>query len=83
MAWMLAHAAPRLAAGAAAGAGDRRGDRQRRRSPAHGHVVDFIQWYVKDHYWPAFNIADAAVVGGAIGIGLFGLFSGKPRPAAG
>ncbi|MBN8264789.1 MAG: signal peptidase II, partial [Xanthomonadales bacterium] len=48
-----------------------------------GHVVDFIQWYVKDHYWPAFNIADAAVVGGAIGIGLFGLFSGKPRPAAG
>ena len=49
----------------------------------HGHVVDFIQWYVKDHYWPAFNIADAAVVGGAIGIGLFGLFSGKSKPAAG
>ena len=45
----------------------------------HGHVVDFIQWHVGDHYWPAFNIADCAVVGGAIGIALFGLFSGKPK----
>ena len=44
----------------------------------HGHVVDFIQWHVGEHYWPAFNIADCAVVGGAIGIGLFGLLSGKP-----
>ena len=49
----------------------------------HGHVVDFIQWYVGEHYWPAFNIADCAVVGGAIGIGLFGLLSGKPKPEAG
>ena len=24
-------------------------------------VVDFIQWYVKDHYWPSFNIADSAI----------------------
>ena len=47
----------------------------------HGHVVDFIQWHWKDYYWPAFNIADMAVVGGAIGIALFGLFqdSGKKR----
>ena len=45
----------------------------------HGHVVDFIQWHVGEHYWPAFNIADCAVVGGAIGIGLFGLLSGKPK----
>ena len=49
----------------------------------HGHVVDFIQWHVGQHYWPAFNIADCAVVGGAIGIGLFGLLSGKPKPEAG
>ena len=42
----------------------------------HGHVVDFIQWYVGEHYWPAFNIADCAVVGGAIGIALFGLLQG-------
>ena len=44
----------------------------------HGHVVDFIQWYWRGHYFPAFNIADSAVVGGAIGIILFGLFPRKP-----
>ena len=49
----------------------------------HGHVVDFIQWHVGDHYWPAFNIADCAVVGGAIGIGLFGLLAGKPAAKRG
>ena len=49
----------------------------------HGHVVDFIQWHIGDHYWPAFNIADCAVVGGAIGIALFGLLSGKPKDKAG
>ncbi len=43
----------------------------------HGHVIDFIQWYWRDHYWPAFNLADAAIVGGAIGIALFGFFPGK------
>lgn len=43
----------------------------------HGHVVDFIQWYWKDYYWPAFNIADAAIVGGAIGIALFGMLGAR------
>jgi len=43
----------------------------------HGHVVDFIQWYWRGHYWPAFNIADSAIVGGAIGIALFGLLQGN------
>ena len=47
----------------------------------HGHVVDFIQWHWRDHYWPAFNLADAAIVGGAIGIALFGVFDGKRRKA--
>ena len=45
----------------------------------HGHVIDFIQWHWREHYWPAFNIADAAIVGGAIGIALFGLLAGKPK----
>ena len=27
----------------------------------HGHVVDFIQWYWRDHYWPSFNVADSAI----------------------
>ena len=45
----------------------------------HGHVVDFIQWHWQEHYWPAFNIADAAIVGGAIGIALFGFFPAKKK----
>jgi signal peptidase II len=49
----------------------------------HGHVVDFIQWYWRGHYWPAFNIADSAIVGGAIGIALFGLLQGNPAKKAG
>jgi signal peptidase II len=48
----------------------------------HGHVVDFIQWYWRDWYWPAFNIADMAIVGGAIGIALLGLFGSQKAPAA-
>ncbi|MBB6598891.1 signal peptidase II [Luteimonas sp. MC1825] len=43
----------------------------------HGHVIDFIQWHWRGHFWPAFNIADAAIVGGAIGIALFGLLAPK------
>ena len=45
----------------------------------HGHVIDFIQWHWRGHYWPAFNLADAAIVGGAIGIAVFGLFDGKRK----
>jgi signal peptidase II len=49
----------------------------------HGHVVDFIQWYVGDHYWPSFNVADSAIVCGAVGIAVFGLFEGKKAQKAG
>ena len=49
----------------------------------HGHVVDFIQWHIGDHYWPAFNVADCAVVCGAIGVALFGLFTGRPATKGG
>ena len=31
-----------------------------------GYVVDFIEVYYKDLYWPAFNIADSAITIGAI-----------------
>lgn len=47
----------------------------------HGHVVDFIQWHWRDYYWPAFNLADAAIVGGAVGIFVFGLFQGRKTGA--
>lgn len=31
-----------------------------------GHVVDFLDFYVGSYHWPAFNVADAAIVVGAI-----------------
>lgn len=31
-----------------------------------GHVIDFIQVYWRDYYWPAFNVADSAITGGAL-----------------
>lgn len=49
----------------------------------HGHVIDFVQWYWRGHYWPAFNLADSAIVGGAIGIAVFGLLDGKRGQKAG
>ena len=39
-----------------------------------GHVVDFIQLYYRDFYWPAFNIADSAITVGAILLLWDGLF---------
>lgn len=32
----------------------------------HGHVIDFIQLYYRDWYWPAFNLADSAITVGAV-----------------
>lgn len=32
----------------------------------HGHVIDFIQPYYRDWYWPAFNLADSAITVGAV-----------------
>lgn len=32
----------------------------------HGYVIDFLEFYVKQWYWPAFNIADSAVVVGVV-----------------
>ena len=29
-----------------------------------GYVIDFVQWYYEHYYWPAFNIADAAIMVG-------------------
>lgn len=43
-----------------------------------GHVVDFIQWYWRDYYWPAFNLSDSAIVVGAIAIGLHGVLGQGP-----
>jgi len=32
----------------------------------YGYVIDFIDWYVGDYHWPAFNIADASISLGAV-----------------
>ena len=40
-----------------------------------GFVVDFLDFYVRDHHWPAFNVADSAI---CIGIGLLFFDMRKP-----
>jgi signal peptidase II len=32
---------------------------------AYLHVVDFLEFHIKTHFWPSFNIADSAIVTGA------------------
>ena len=29
-----------------------------------GYVVDFLNFHIGDYYWPAFNVADSAIVAG-------------------
>jgi signal peptidase II len=33
---------------------------------AYGHVIDFLDFHVGGWHWPAFNVADSAIVTGAI-----------------
>lgn len=30
----------------------------------HGRVVDFLDFFIQDHHWPAFNVADSGIVVG-------------------
>lgn len=34
----------------------------------HGHVIDYLDFHLRGWHWPAFNIADMAIVGGAIAL---------------
>lgn len=43
----------------------------------YGYVVDFIDIYVADWHWPAFNIADSVITVGAALLVWEGLFGGR------
>jgi signal peptidase II len=45
-----------------------------------GFVVDFIHWYWRGFDWPVFNVADSAIVAGALVMLLFGI---RHKPKAG
>jgi signal peptidase II len=47
-----------------------------------GHVVDFLDFYVSTHHWPAFNVADSAIVVGALLLVSEILFAGAPQETA-
>jgi signal peptidase II len=42
----------------------------------YGSVVDFLDFYVNNHHWPAFNVADSAITVGVV-LFLFGQFFTK------
>jgi signal peptidase II len=44
-----------------------------------GHVIDFIQVYYREWYWPAFNIADSAITVGVIALLFDGFFLSRKR----
>jgi signal peptidase II len=44
-----------------------------------GRVTDFLLFYFRDYQWPAFNVADSAIV---IGSGLLALGLIRPKPQA-
>ncbi len=43
-----------------------------------GHVVDFLDFYYDGYHWPAFNVADSAIVVGATLLVAKVLFSKAP-----
>lgn len=43
-----------------------------------GYVVDFLHFYVKDFYWPTFNVADICITVGAVMLVYYSIFL-EPR----
>ena len=48
-----------------------------------GKVTDFLDFYISSHHWPPFNLADSAIVVGALLLMLRMLAKEKPLKAAG
>jgi signal peptidase II len=46
-----------------------------------GHVVDFLDFHLNGYHWPAFNVADSAIVIGALLLVAEILFSKSPSGA--
>ena len=44
-----------------------------------GRVTDFLDFYIRDYHWPAFNVADSALV---VGCGLLFLETLRPKRQA-
>ena len=44
-----------------------------------GYVIDFIQLYYKNFFWPAFNVADSAITVGAVLLVWDGVFANKKQ----
>ncbi|MCL4469254.1 MAG: signal peptidase II [Deltaproteobacteria bacterium] len=44
-----------------------------------GYVVDFIDMFVKNTHWPAFNVADSAITVGAVLLAIDLLFPGNTK----
>lgn len=42
-----------------------------------GYVVDFLDFFVGRHHWPAFNVADSAI---CVGVALYVVFSWRNEP---
>ena len=45
-----------------------------------GYVIDFVDWFWRDYHWPAFNVADSAIVVGAVMLVLLS-FRQEAKPA--
>lgn len=48
----------------------------------HGHVIDYLDFHLRGWHWPAFNIADMAIMGGAIALVVQSLLSAENPTAA-
>lgn len=48
-----------------------------------GEVIDFLDFYWKNHHWPAFNVADMAICLGAFLYLTAGLMEKQQRPSTG
>lgn len=46
-----------------------------------GQVVDYLDFHLRGWHWPAFNIADMAIMGGAVALAVVSLLSAE-KPAA-